>query len=227
MEIKGISSMATRLLLAELVDGYRARSECRVTIESLGGVEASNRILAGEAFDLVILSSEALDRLIASGHAREGSRVDLVKSGVAAAVRAGRPRPDIASEEGLKQALLAARSIGYSTGPSGLALLRLFERWGMAERLKDRIIQSAPGIPVGTLVASGEVELGFQQLSELLPLEGITILGPMPASAEIITIFSGALPSACRQPEAARAFLDYLASPEAAVAKRRQGMEPA
>lgn len=227
MEIKGISSMATRLLLAELVDGYRARSECRVTIESIGGVEASNRIQAGEAFDLVILSSEAIDALIASGFAIAGSKVDLVKSGVAAAVRADSPRPDIATEESLKRALLAARSIGYSTGPSGLALARLFERWGMAEELKGRIVLSAPGVPVGTLVASGAVELGFQQLSELLPLEGITILGPLPGSAAIITTFSGALTSVCGQPRTARAFLGFLASAEAAAAKRRQGMEPA
>jgi molybdate transport system substrate-binding protein len=121
----------------------------------------------------------------------------------------------------------AARSLGYSTGPSGVALAKLFERWGIAEELKSRIVQAPPGVPVGTLVARGEVELGFQQLSELMNLPGIDVLGPLPPAIQIITTFSGGTASASTQPDAARALLTFMASPAAAEVKRQNGMEPA
>lgn len=226
-EILGISSMATRLVLAELAEAYQRASGQRLRIESVGGVDAAKRVAAGEAFDVVILASDAIDKLIASGHVLAGSRVDLVHSGVAVAVRAGAAQPDISSEDAVRAAVQAARSVSYSTGPSGVALARLFERWGLAEELKARLVTPPPGIPVGSLVAKGEVALGFQQLSELINLEGITVLGPLPPAIQIITTFSAGICSASRQPEAVRALLDYLRSPATAEAKRRQGMEPA
>lgn len=219
--------MATRLVLAELIAAWQQRSGVRVALESVGGVDAAKRVAAGEPFDLVFLASDAIDKLIAAGHVLAGSRVDLVRSGVAVAVRAGAPRPDIASEAALRAAVLGARSLGYSTGPSGVALAQLFERWGIAEQIRDRIVTPPPGVPVGSLVASGEVELGFQQLSELLPLPGITVLGPLPEAVQIVTIFSGGVCAAARQPQAARALLQALAAPETADIKRRHGMEPA
>ncbi|MEK9804229.1 MAG: substrate-binding domain-containing protein, partial [Curvibacter sp.] len=115
----------------------------------------------------------------------------------------------------------------YSTGPSGVALARLFERWGIAEQIQDRIVTPPPGVPVGSLVARGEVALGFQQLSELISLEGISVLGPLPPAIQITTTFSAGVCAASRQPEAVRELLAYLRSPAAAEAKRRQGMEPA
>jgi molybdate transport system substrate-binding protein len=226
-EIKGISSMATRLVLAELVEAFRRHSGMSVAIESVGGVDAAKRVQAGEAFDVVILASDAIDKLIASGHVQAGSKVDLVRSGVAVAVRAAALKPDISTEDALREAVRGARSISYSTGPSGVALAKLFERWGIAEDIKDRIVTPPPGIPVGTLVASGEVELGFQQLSELMHLEGITLLGPLPPAIQIITTFSAGVCAGTRQVEAVRAMLADMNSPEAAAAKRRQGMEPA
>jgi molybdate transport system substrate-binding protein len=226
-EIKGISSMATRLLLAELVDGFARRSDLRVAIESVGGVDAAKRVQAGEAFDVVVLASDAIDKLMASGHIQAGSRVDLVSSGVAVAVRAGAPQPDIATEDAVRQAVLAARSISYSTGPSGVALAKLFERWGIAQEIQSRLVQAPPGVPVGTLVARGEVELGFQQLSELLNLEGITVLGLLPPAIQIITTFSAGVGAGTHQADAVRAMLDYMNSPEAVAAKRGQGMDPA
>lgn len=219
--------MATRLLLEELVTHYNRGATIPVRLESVGGVDAAKRVAAGEAFDLVILGSEAVDKLIASGHALAGSKVDLVRSGVAVAVREGSARPDISTVEALGETLLAAPSISYSTGPSGLALARLFEDLGLAQALESRIVQPSPGTPVGSLVARGEVALGFQQLSELMHLEGITVLGGLPEAVQIITTFSGALCAATTQGEAGRAFLAFLASPEAAEAKARQGMEPA
>lgn len=152
--LKGISSMATRLVLADLVDAFAQRSGDRADIESVGGVDAAKRVQAGEAFDVVILASDAIDKLIAGGHLQAGSRVDLVRSGVAAAVRAGAPVPDISSEDALRQAVLAARTLSYSTGPSGVALQKLFERWGIAEQIAPRIVQAPPGVPVGALVAT-------------------------------------------------------------------------
>jgi molybdate transport system substrate-binding protein len=225
--IRVISSMATRLVLSELADAFQQRSGHGVTIESVGGVDAAKRVQAGEPFDAVILASDAIDKLMTSGQVLAGSKVDLVRSGVAVAVRAGAPAPDISTEDAVRAAVLAARNISYSTGPSGVALARLFERWGIAGEIQDRIVQAPPGVPVGTLVARGEVELGFQQLSELMHLEGITLLGPLPPAIQIITTFSAGICASSSQAEAVRAMLADMNTPEAADAKRRQGMDPA
>jgi len=223
----GISSMATRLLLAELVPAFEQRSGAAVAIESVGGVDAARRVMADEAFDVVVLASDALHKLVAAGKVLPGSVVDLVHSGVAVAVKAGAVQPDIGSEDAVRQAVLAARTISYSTGPSGVALAALFERWGLADAVRDRIVQAPPGVPVGTLVARGEVELGFQQLSELLHVQGITVLGPLPPEIQITTTFSAGVCATANQPEVARALITFMVSSEAADAKRRHGMEPA
>ncbi|MCX7149795.1 MAG: substrate-binding domain-containing protein, partial [Rhodocyclales bacterium] len=195
--------------------------------ESVGGVDAAKRVLAGETFDVVVLAADAIDKLIAAGRVIADSKTDLVRSAVAIAVRSGAPRPDIGSEDALRRAVLAARTVGYSTGPSGMALTKLFERWAIAEAVRERIVQAPPGVPVGQLVASGEVELGFQQLSELMHLPGIDVLGTMPPGCEIVTTFSAGLCATSTQPEAVRALLAFMRSPAAADAKRRHGMEPA
>jgi molybdate transport system substrate-binding protein len=225
--INGISSMATRAVLAELVAEYQQRSGVALAIESVGGVDAAKRVQAGEPFDVVVLASDAIDKLIASGHVAAGSKVDLVHSGVAIAVRAGAQRPDIGSEAAVREAILDARTIGYSTGPSGVQLVRLFDRWGIAGRIHDRIVQAPPGVPVGALVARGEVELGFQQLSELMHVEGIDVLGPLPPAVQINTTFSAGVCTASAQAPIVRGLLDFMASPQAEAAKRRHGMVPA
>lgn len=223
--------MATRQVLSELGEAFGQRAGCAVAIESVGGVDAAKRVAAGETFDLVVLGSDAIDKLIAAGHLRAGSRVDIVRSSVAIAVRAGAPVPNIGSDDALRRNVLTARNISYSTGPSGVALAALFERWGIADAVRERTVQAPPGVPVGTLVARGEVELGFQQLSELIHVEGITLVGGMPPGVEITTIFSAGVPVgvAAGSPRDAqvRALLNFMTSPEAEAAKRRQGMEPA
>ena len=224
--ITGISSMATRNLLAELVEEYARRVGERVAIESVGGVAAARRVQEGEPFDIVVLAADAIERLAADGRIVPGSRVDLARSGVAIAVVAGAPRPDISTAAALREAVLAARNVGYSTGPSGTQLMLLFERWGIAETLAPRLVQAPPGVPVGTLIARGEVELGFQQLSELMHLPGIDVIGALPADVQIVTVFSAAVCAASEQREAAQALLAFLASPEAARAKLDHGMEP-
>lgn len=226
--LRVISSMATKALLADLVALHaQASPGSAVSVESVGGVDAAKRVQAGEAFDVVALASNAIDKLIAEGHVLAGSRVDLVHSGVAVAVRAGAAQPDISDEAALKAAVLAARTLGYSTGPSGVQLAKLFERWGIAEQIADRIVTAPPGVPVGALVAQGAVELGFQQLSELMNLEGITLLGPLPPEVQITTTFSAGIAATSTRPEAVRELLAFLASPATAEAKRRNGMDPA
>ena len=159
-----ISSMATKALLTELVAEFQRLHPGRaVALESVGGVDAARRVAAGEALDAVVLGSDAIDQLIASGHVRAGSRVDIVRSGVAIAVRAGAPRPDTGSEAALKAAVLAARSVGYSTGPSGVALARLFERWGIADQVRAKLVTPPPGTPVGALIAIGVARILYKK----------------------------------------------------------------
>ena len=225
--IRGISSMATKALLAELTAAYAERSGVAAQIESVGGVDAAKRVAAGEAFDVVVLAADAIDKLVASGHLVADSKSAVVRSGVAVAVRAGAPRPDLSSEASVKQAVLRAPTLGYSTGPSGVALARLFERWGIAQEIAPRIVQAPPGVPVGALVARGDVALGFQQLSELMHLEGIDVVGALPTAIQIETTFSAAICTASAQPDAVRALLAFLSSPGTAPTKQRHGMEPA
>jgi molybdate transport system substrate-binding protein len=222
-----LSSMATRELLAELAARFQRTAAQAVSAEAAGGVDVAKRVQAGEAVDVVVLASNAIDKLIADGKLLAGSRVDLVNSGVAIAVRAGAPRPDIATEEAVKRAVLAAATLSYSTGPSGVYLEGLFERWGIRHAIASRIVVPPPGVPVGTLVARGESQLGFQQLSELANLPGVDVVGPLPPAIQTITTFSGGIPVQCSRPELARALLEYMAAPAAAAVKQRFGMQPA
>ena len=223
--------MATRQVLAELTAACQLQTGQSVTIESVGGVLAAQRIQAGEPFDLVLLAADAIDHLMATGHVHAGSRIDLMRSPVAVAVKAGMPVPGLGDAAAVRQAVLSAPSIGVSTGPSGVQLMRQFEAWGLADQIRNRLVQAPPGVPVGSLVASGEVSLGFQQLSELMHLDGITVAGTLPADMAIITTFCAGLCSTVdlksAQADKARQVLNFLASPQTAQAKRRHGMEPA
>ena len=222
-----ISSMATRHLLTALAQAHAQTGAPAVHLESVGGVDAARRVQDGEAFDLVVLASDAIAKLEVAGRLKPGSVRLIADSSVAIAVRAGSAPPDIGSEAALRAAVLQARSIGYSTGPSGTALMQLFERWGLMDTLKARLVQARPGVPVGSLVASGEVELGFQQFSELMDLPGITLLGGMPAEVDIVSRFSGAVTANATQPDAAQALLDFMASPATEALKRQHGMREA
>jgi molybdate transport system substrate-binding protein len=221
-----VSSMATRPVLAELVAAWNDEAGVGATLESVGGVDAARRVRAGEAFDVVILASDAIDALLRDGQL-VGERVDLVRSGIAVAVREGDPRPDLGSEDAVRRAVSQAASVSYSTGPSGVYLASLFERWGIAQAVASRTVQAPPGVPVASLVAQGKVALGFQQLAELMNVNGIDIVGPLPPSIQLVTTFSGAVAAASKRGEAARDLLAFLASPLAGDAKRRHGMAPA
>jgi molybdate transport system substrate-binding protein len=220
--------MATKPLLADLVALYQAQAPgVQVLVESVGGVDAAKRVQAGEALDGVVLACDAIDKLITNGHVQAGSRIDLVHSGVAVAVPAGSALPSIATEEALQQAVLAAPSLGLSTGPSGVRLAQLFERWGISDQIRDRLVQAPPGVPVGTLLAQGQVALGFQQLSEMRGVTGITVLGPLPDAVQITTTFSGGVVASGPQAHAVQEVLAFWASAACVPLKIAHGMAPA
>lgn len=225
--LQGLGSMATAALMRALVADYEQRGGVPVVFRSIGGVEAARRIQAGEPFDLVVLASDAIAKLLEGGHLIPDSGLPIVRSSVAAAVPEGAPPTDIGSEAALRAAVLAASGIGYSTGPSGNGLLALLQRWGIEEAVRDRLVQAKPGVPVGQLIARREVTLGFQQLSELAGVPGIRVLGTLPEPCSLVTTFSGAIPKAAAQPDAARALLAHLASAETDALKRQHGLTPA
>lgn len=223
--LRCISSMATRQWLATLCERWARDGDGQlIELESVGGVDAAGRIAAGEAFDVAVLASDALDRLAASGHV--GPMTELAVSDVAIAAPAG-TAPPVATIDQLQQTLRASRAIGYSTGPSGKALLALLARWELLDALQARLVQAPPGVPVGELLARGTVDLGFQQQSELIHCPGIALLGPMPPGAEIPTRFDGAPCHAGAQAPRAAAFIAWLASAACADVIRGEGMTPA
>jgi molybdate transport system substrate-binding protein len=218
--------MATRRLLGELITRFEETSPHRVALESVGGLDAAKRVRAGEPLDVVVLAREVIDDLIGAARVVEGSRVDVAASAIGVAVRSGTPHPDIRSADGVKAAVLAASRIGYSTGPSGQYLARLFASWDPDGRLTDRTTVAPVGVPVGSLVARGDIDLGFQQLSELGG-DGIEVVGQLPPEIQMITTFSGGVARTSTQPEAARALLAFMASPEVTSIKRAHGMDAA
>jgi molybdate transport system substrate-binding protein len=221
--LTGLSSMATRHILADLAGDYEARHGTRVEIRSMGGVEAAKLARANEATDIVVLASKVMGALEAEGHLVEGGTRDFARSEIGVAVRAGSVLPRIADEQAVKQAMLDAQKICYSTGPSGDHLKALCEKWGVA---LARVLVAPPGVPVATFVANGDADLGFQQLSELIGQPGIEVVGPLPPDIQAVTVFSAGIAINSRDSEAARAFVAYLASVETDGAKRRHGMEP-
>jgi molybdate transport system substrate-binding protein len=222
-----LSSMATRQILADLAALYEQWTGTQVAIRAMGGVEAARLVRAGEPTDVIILASNAMEKLEAEGHLVPGTRAGFARSGMAMAVCSGAARPRIDDEDGVKEAILAARKVCFSTGPSGDHLLQLIDRWGISGSIADRLIQAPPGVPVGTMLAQGEADLGFQQLSELLHVPGIEVVGPLPSEIQAVTVFTAGVSKTSFRPNQTRALVTYLTSPEAEAAKRQQGMEPA
>ncbi len=225
-EIKVMASAAFKEAYLELVPEFERSSGHKVVTQWVPSVQMMTRLKGGEATDLVVMSAASLAELVEHGMIDPANCFELAKSGVSVAVKAGAPRPDISSGEALKRAVLAAKSIVYSTGPSGIYLSGLFQRMGIADQIKHKIKQ-VQGVPAGASVASGEAELGFQQTSELLPVPGIDLIGPLPSEVQQITVFSAGLHVAAGQPDAARELVRFLTAPAAAPVIRKKGMEPA
>jgi molybdate transport system substrate-binding protein len=222
-----IASNAVKEAYTHLVPGFEKASGHTVATIWGGTLDISRRIRDGEVVDIVILSAERIDALIEQGRLVAGSRVDLARSGVGVAVRAGARRPDISSAAALTAALLAAKSIVLSSGPSSVHLTALFHTMGIADVIKSKVHQIGPGLPVGEAVARGEGEIGFTQVSELLSAHGVDYVGPLPAEVQQITVWSAGRHVAAPAPDAGRALVRFLAAPEAAAAIVKCGMEPA
>ena len=222
--IKMIASNAVREPYGELLPAFEKSSGHKVTVDWGGTVDIVKRVESGEIADIVIVPAARIDDLIAKG--RLASRTDLVRSGVGVAARAGVPRPDVSSVEALRSTLLAAKSIVLSSGPSSLYMPTLFQKMGIADAVKPKIIQIAPGLGVGDTLARGEGEIGFTQMSELMSVKGIQYLGPLPAEVQFVTVFSAGLHASAPAPEAARALLKVLTGPDATPVLKSHGMEP-
>jgi len=223
-EIKVMLSAAFKEAYLELTPPFEKATGHKLSTAWVASVEMMQRLKGGEQVDLVILSATSLDELKKAGIVAE--RFDIAKSGVGVAVKTGAPKPDISSGEAVKRAVLAAKGIAYSKGPSGIYLIKLFERWGISERIKSKVKQ-VQGEPAGVSAARGEVELAFQQVSELLPVPGIELVGPLPPDIQEITTFSAGVHAKAKEPNAARALVDFFKAPAAAPAIRKKGMEPA
>lgn len=225
--MRGLSSMATRALLAELAGQAGVLGVASVTFESGGGVEMARRVREGEVADVVVLARGAIAELADEGHVLRASVRPLFVSDTVVAAPDGANAPDVSSPEALRAALRGARRIGYSTGPSGDALVALVAQWGLTDELADRWVQARPGVPVASLLAQGRADLGFQQRSELAGSTGVRVLGTMPRGCEITTVFSGAVCTASGHPGESATVLDHLASDAVLAVVRRHGMSPA
>jgi len=223
-EIKVMLSAAFKEAYLELVPQFERSAGHKVESLWVPSVQMMSRLKGGETADLVILSAASLEELRKAGLISE--RTDLARSGIGVAVKSGARKPDLSSGEAVKRAVLAAKGIAYSTGPSGIYLMGLFQRMGIAETIKSKVKQ-VQGEPAGGVVARGEAEIAFQQVSELLPVPGIDFVGPLPADIQQVTVFSAGLHAAAKQPAAARALVKFLTAPAAAAVIRKKGMEPA
>jgi molybdate transport system substrate-binding protein len=184
------------------------------------------RLERGEPADVLIMVGYALGDLIKQGKVIADSRVDLVRSPIGIAVKSGAPKPDISSAEAVKHALLAAKSIAYSDSASGVYVsTEMFQRLGIADAMKDKA-KKIPAEPVAGVVARGDAEIGFQQISEMLPVPGVDIVGPLPAELQNITVFSAGIATGSGEPDAGTTLIKFLASPAARDAIINSGMEP-
>ncbi len=184
------------------------------------------RLARGEPVDVLIMVGYALEDLVRQGVVAPGSRVDLARSGIGVVVRAGAPHPDVSTTAALRQALLDAKSVAYSDSASGVYIQNeMFKRLGIAEQMAGKA-RMVPAEPVGEVVARGDAEIGFQQMSELKPIRGIDLVGPLPPEVQQVTVFSAGVLARSVQADAARALIAYLAGPGAAAAITESGMEP-
>lgn len=226
VEITVLSTQATEQATRELLPQFEKATGHTVKISFTGTLDAKKRISAGEAFDVLIMAGTDIDGFVASGLLAPGSKTDIARSGVGVGVKAGAPKPDISTTESFKKTLLAAKSIGYSTGPSGNYVIGLFDRLGIADQVKPKLKQTPTGVFVGTIVANGEAEIGVQQVSEMSQFAGVDYVGPLPADIQKMTVFSSGIAAKAQEPAAGKALIKFITAPEAGAAFKKRGMEP-
>jgi molybdate transport system substrate-binding protein len=225
-ELKVLGSGAVKEAYAELIPQFEKTSGHKVAITWAGTVDIKKKVEAGEAYDLVIIAAPEMDGFIKAGKIADGSKADLVKSGVGVAIKPGSPKPDLSSGEGVKKALLAAKSIGYSQGPSGAYMVSLFEKMGIADQVKAKAKITQPGVPVAGLIRNGEAEIGFQQVSELIHEPGIDFLGALPNDIQRVTTFSGGISPGSKEKDAAKALQTFLTAKERTDTLKKHGLSP-
>jgi molybdate transport system substrate-binding protein len=224
VELKVISSQAIKEAYLALAPEFERVSGHKLNTTWNGTIDVLKKLRAGEIFDMVILVTPSMDEMIKEGKIVASSRVNLVRSGIAIGVPQGAPKPDISSVEAVKRALLATKKgVGYSSGPSGVFLQDLFKRWGIADKIT--IKQTPPGTPVGTLLARGEIDVGFQQVSELMLFPGIQYVGPVPPEMDTVSAFAGGVHASAQHPDAARELIQFIASPAARPTIEKTGMQ--
>jgi molybdate transport system substrate-binding protein len=224
-EITVLGSPAIREAYAELVPRFEQTTGHKVRTTWVGTTEIVKRMQAREVFDVVIAAADTLEGLVDTARIVAGSRQDIAASGVGVTVRAGAPKPDISSSDAVKRALSAAKTVGISTGPSGVYMQSLFERLGVAEAVKPKLRIPPSGGQVAELVAKGEVELGFQQVSEIVHVRGAQYVGPLPAEIQRITVFAGGVHVASPEPDTALLLLQFLGSPDHAGVLQKHGLQ--
>jgi molybdate transport system substrate-binding protein len=226
-EMKGLFSNGVKAVVLDLLPEFERANGVTPVITWASTNMLMDEIGKGAAGDLAILTDEAIDGLIRQGKMVAGSRVDLARSAIGIAVREGAARPDIGSAAALKQTLLSARAISYSkTGISGVYFPTVLERLGIAAQVAPKVLIPPSGVPVGEVVARGDAEIGVQQISELLPVPGIEIVGPLPPELQKVTVFSVGLFTAASEAQVAKALVAMLTSATARPVYQRKGMEP-
>jgi molybdate transport system substrate-binding protein len=223
-EIKMIASNAVREPYRELIPAFEKASVHRVTIDWGGTVDIVKRVGGGEVADIVIIPAGRVDEFVKAG--KLSSRVDVARSGVGVAARAGIPRPDVSTAATLRDSLIAAKSVVLSSGPSSLYLPTMFQKMGIVDQIKPKILQIEPGLGVGDALARGEGDIGFTQMSELMSVRGIQYLGPLPAEVQSITVFAAGIHTRASAADAARALLQFLTGPQSAQVLKSHGLDP-
>jgi molybdate transport system substrate-binding protein len=227
IEINVIASTAMREVLEELVPMFERASGHKVNLSFQSGSVLPVKVKEGAQADLVVTTPATIDELVAAGKVVANTRVDFVRSGAGVAVRAGAPKPDVGTPEAFKNALLAAKSVGYSQGPSGVHFMSVLTRLGIADQIKAKGVVPPLGTRVGTLIAKGEAEIGVQQITELLQIPGIDFVGPLPKELQANIVYATATPTSAKERDAAAALVRFLSSEPALPIIRKLGLDPA
>jgi molybdate transport system substrate-binding protein len=229
-EIKLIASAALKAAYLELLPQFEMATGHKVTVAWSSSLVIQKRIAAGEDADLIVLAdilgNSLTEELIKQGKLVASSRAIFAKSGIGVAVRFGAPKPDISSADAVKKSILAAKSIAYSAGASGTYLVSMLQKLDIYDQVKSKVATVKPSEPVGEVVARGEAEIGFHQVSELIPVKGIQYLGPLPAELQNITVYSGGIHSGTKEAAATTALVKFLTAPPATPTLKKHGLEP-